>query len=334
VTKAILALVVVAALIGAAVFFGIGRPAAKPEGPPPGMVWIPAGEFWMGTDDSKMKDAQPVHKVAVNGFWIDVTEVTNEQFEAFVKATGYVTVAEKKPRAEDFPGAPPENLVPGAVCFNPPGQAVPLDNHLQWWSYVPGACWKAPEGPTSNLKGREKNPVVHVAWSDAQAYAKWAGKRLPTEAEWEYAARGGLDRKPYCWGDEFHPGGKAMANTWQGRFPDAPTVEDGFVGTAPVGSFPANGYGLYDMAGNVWEWVSDWYRPDTYEKRAVADGVVRDPKGPDDSFDPTEPGVKKRVMKGGSYLCTDQYCSRYKPGGRGKGDPDTGTSHVGFRCVK
>jgi sulfatase modifying factor 1 len=334
VTKAVLALIVIAALVGAALFFGVGLPASRPEGPPPGMVWIPGGEFWMGTDDAKMSDAQPVHKVAVNGFWMDATEVTNEQFDAFVKATGYVTVAEKKPRAEDFPGVPAENLVPGAVCFNPPGNPVSLDNHLLWWAYVPGASWKHPEGPTSDLKGREKYPVVHVAWSDAQAYAKWAGKRLPTEAEWEFAARGGLDRKPYCWGDEFHPGGKIMANTWQGRFPDAPTVEDGFVGTAPAASFPPNGYGLYDMAGNVWEWVSDWYRPDTYAKRVVADGVVRDPKGPDDSFDPTEPGVKKRVMKGGSYLCTDQYCSRYKPGGRGKGDPDTGTSHVGFRCVK
>jgi formylglycine-generating enzyme required for sulfatase activity len=296
------------------------------------MVRIPAGEFWMGIDDPRMADSRPIHRVSVDAFWMDATEVTNDQFARFVEATGYVTVAEKAPRAEDFPGAPPENLVPGAVCFHPPPDAVPLDNHYVWWAYVKGASWRHPEGPGSDLKGREKHPVVHVAWSDAAAYAQWAGKRLPTEAEWERAARGGLERKPYSWGDEFRPGGRYMANTFQGSFPHAAKVEDGFGGTAPVGSYPPNGYGLHDMAGNVWEWCADWYRPETYVSRAGS--IAQNPRGPEDSFDPSEPGIQKRVMRGGSFLCTDQYCDRYKPGGRGKGDPDTGTSHVGFRCVR
>ena len=301
--------------------------------PPPGMVWIPGGEFWMGSDEPEFPDARPWHRVYVDGFWMDKTEVTNAQFEKFVKATGYITVAEKAPTKEEFPTAPPENLVAGSVVFTPPDHRVPLDDHLQWWSYVKGANWRHPTGPGSDLKGKEENPVVHIAYEDALAYCKWAGKRLPTEAEFERAARGGLDRKSYVWGDEFRPGGKWMANTFQGHFPDKNTGEDGFVATAPVGSFPSNGYGLFDMAGNVWEWCSDWYRPDYYQTLADHGGVARNPQGPSDSFDPSEPGTKKRVHKGGSFLCTDQYCTRYEPGGRGKGEPDTGTNHLGFRCV-
>lgn len=287
----------------------------------------------MGSDDPRFPDSQPVHRVVVDGFWMDATEVTNEQFAAFVDETHYVTVAEETPRAEDFPGAPPENLVAGSVVFSPPAGRVPLDNHFQWWTYVKGANWRHPEGPDSDLKDREKHPVVHVAFRDAQAYAKWAGKRLPTEAEWEFAARGKLDQKPYVWGDEFKPDRKFMANSFQGHFPDKNTAEDGFVATSPVRSFPANGYGLYDVAGNVWEWTSDWYRPDYYQQLAQQ-GVAKNPQGPNNSFDPSEPGVAKRVHKGGSYLCTDQYCTRYMPGGRGKGEPDTGTNHLGFRCVR
>jgi formylglycine-generating enzyme required for sulfatase activity len=311
----------------------LSNKTTAPGQAPEGMVWIPGGEFWMGSDESDFTDARPWHRVYVSGFWMDKTEVTNEQFEKFVRATGYVTIAERTPTREEFPTAPQENLVAGSVVFTPPDQAVPLDNHLQWWSYVKGANWRHPIGPDSDLKGKEKYPVVHIGYDDALAYCKWAGKRLPTEAEFEFAARGGLDRKPYAWGDEFRPGGKWMANTFQGHFPDKNTGEDGFVGTAPVGSFPPNRYGLYDIAGNVWEWCSDWYRPDYY--KILADkGVARNPQGPPDSFDPSEPGTKKRVHKGGSFLCTDQYCKRYEPGGRGKGEPDTGTNHLGFRCVR
>jgi formylglycine-generating enzyme required for sulfatase activity len=297
-----------------------------------GMVWIPGGEFAMGSE--QFPDARPVHRVAVDGFWMDVTEVTNTEFDAFVRATSYVTVAERTPQAADYPGAPPENLVAGSVVFSPPPKEVPLDDHYQWWRYQKGADWRHPEGPGSSIADRMDHPVVHVAYEDVLAYAKWAKKRLPTEAEWEFAARGGLDGKAYVWGDEFRPNGKFMANTFQGHFPDKNTGEDGFVGTSPVKAFPPNGYGLYGMAGNVWEWVTDWYRPDYYAKLAESGGVTRNPKGPDDSFDPLEPRAVKRVQKGGSFLCTDQYCSRYMPGGRGKGEPDTGTSHTGFRCVR
>jgi formylglycine-generating enzyme len=307
-------------------------PVGTGSAAPAGMVWIPGGEFAMGSE--QFPDARPVHRVAVDGFWMDVTEVTNAEFDAFVRATSYVTVAERTPQAADYPGAPPENLVAGSVVFSPPPKEVPLDNHYQWWRYQKGADWRHPEGPGSSIADRMDHPVVHVAYEDVLAYAKWAKKRLPTEAEWEFAARGGLDGKAYVWGDEFRPNGKFMANTFQGHFPDKNTGEDGFVGTSPVKAFPPNGYGLYGMAGNVWEWVTDWYRPDYYAKLAEAGGVTRNPKGPDDSFDPLEPRAVKRVQKGGSFLCTDQYCSRYMPGGRGKGEPDTGTSHTGFRCVR
>jgi formylglycine-generating enzyme required for sulfatase activity len=281
-------------------------------------------------------DAKPILRVKVDGFWMDQTEVTNAEFARFVEATGYKTVAEIAPTREEFPDAPPELLVAGGVVFRPPHREVGLDNHLQWWSYVPGANWKHPEGPDSTIEGRAHHPVVQVAWKDAAAYAKWSGKRLPTEAEWEFAARGGLSGKVYAWGDDFQPDGKIMANTWQGRFPVKDEAKDGYAGSAPVAKFPANGYGLHDMAGNVWEWVADWYRADAYPRAAMGAGEkpLINPQGPVKSWDPAEPGVQKRAQRGGSFLCTDQYCTRYMIGTRGKGDPDTPTNHTGFRCVK
>lgn len=324
-------LVLVASIGTAAWLYGVN---SSPPGAVPGnMVWIRGGEFWMGSDAPMFPDAQPVHRVTVHGFFIDKTEVTNEQFERFVKATGYVTVAERIPKAEDYPGAPPENLVAGSVVFTPPSQPVSLDNYFRWWSYVTGADWQHPQGPSSTIIDKMDHPVVQVAYEDAMAFASWIGKRLPTEAEWEFAARGGLDKKAYTWGDDFEQDGQPMANAFQGHFPDHNTNQDGYDTTSPVGSFPPNGYGLYDMAGNVWEWTADWYRHDYYQTIAASGAVVRNPQGPPDSFDPSEPGVAKKVQKGGSYLCTDQYCARYMPGGRGKGAPDTGTSHLGFRLV-
>jgi formylglycine-generating enzyme required for sulfatase activity len=315
-----------------------------PSGPAPeGMVWIPGGEFSMGastnghgTDEMPMasNDAGPIHRVRVDGFWMDTTAVTNEQFEKFVKATGYITIAERAPTKEEFPTAPAENLVAGSVVFAPADHDVPLTDHYQWWSYVKDANWRHPLGPESDIKRKEKYPVVQIAYPDAQAYAKWARKRLPTEAEFEFAARGGLSGKTYVWGDEFRPRGKWMANTWQGKFPVKDAGEDGYAGIAPVKSFPPNGYGLYDMAGNVWEWCSDWYRPDYYKTLADKGGVANNPQGPDSPFDPAEANEKKRVHRGGSFLCNDQYCSRYIVGTRGKGEVNTGTNHLGFRCVK
>lgn len=316
--------------------------APAPTPAPVGMVWIPGGEFSMGANDPPEMDAvgmkatldsRPIHRVYVDGFFIDKTDVTNAEFARFVKATGYVTVAERKPRAEDYPGARPELLVAGSLVFSPPKTAVPLDNYTQWWSYVPGANWRHPLGPESDIKGKDDYPVVQIAYADAQAYAKWAGKRLPTEAEWEFAARGGVAGKLFVWGNNFHPGGKWMANTHQGHFPDHDTGADGYAGIAPVAKYPPNQYGLYDMAGNVWQWTSDWYRPDYYQQLAAAGGVARNPQGPDSSYDPSEPGDQKKVHRGGSFLCTDQYCSRYIVGTRGKGEVSTGTNHLGFRCV-
>jgi formylglycine-generating enzyme required for sulfatase activity len=245
-----------------------------------------------------------------------------------------VTVAERKPRAEDFPNAPPENLVAGAVVFAAPDHPVPLDNHFQWWTYNKGANWRHPLGPDSDIKGKDNYPVVQIAYEDAVAYANWAGKRLPTEAEWEFAARGGQAGKPFVWGDDFRPHGKWMANTHEGHFPNADTGDDGFKGIAPVAQYPANPYGLYDMAGNVWQWTTDWYRPDYYQELASTGSVARNPQGPSSPFDPSEPAEKKKVHRGGSFLCTDQYCSRYIVGTRGKGEVSTGTNHLGFRCVK
>lgn len=307
-----------------------------------GMVYIPGGEFSMGIPDptrvkgggkEAMPDARPIHRVKLKEFLMDEHEVTNAEFAAFVKATGYVTLAEKKPTREEFPDALPEMLVAGSVVFTPPNHEVRLDDHLQWWSYVKAADWRHPEGPSSSIKGKEQNPVVHIAWEDAAAYAKWAGKRLPTEAEWEFAARGGLTGNIYAWGNQMQPGGKKMANIFQGHFPERNAAEDGYPTTAPVKKFPANGYGLYDMAGNVWEWCADWYRNDYYTSRA-SDKEWTNPTGPEDSFDPDEPGVPKKVQRGGSFLCTDQYCTRYMVGTRGKADWRTATNHAGFRCVK
>jgi sulfatase modifying factor 1 len=320
----------------------VPNPTPAPGAAPEGMVWLPGGEFSMGAADAPdmndvgmkaTEDSRPIHRVYVDGFWMDKTDVTNQQFEAFVKATSYVTVAERKPRAEDYPDAPPENLVAGSIVFSPPDHPVPLNDHFQWWSYVHGANWRHPLGPDSDIKGKENYPVVQIAYEDALAYAKWAGKRLPTEAEWEYAARGGLSGKPYVWGEEFRPNGKWMANTHQGTFPVKDTGEDGHVGIAAVAQYPANGYGLFDMAGNVWQWTTDWYRPDYYQQLAAPGGVARNPQGPDSPFDPAEPTEKKKVHRGGSFLCTDQYCSRYMVGTRGKGEISTGTNHLGFRCV-
>ena len=305
-------------------------PSAQPGEAPPGLAWIKGGTFWMGGNDATTTDAEPLHMVSVDGFWMDRTEVTNGQFSEFVKATGYVTVAERKPDPKDFPGVPLGALLPGSAVFLPPKTPVSLENHLQWWDYVPGASWREPEGPGSSIEGLDDFPVVHVCFDDAEAYARWAGKRLPTEAEWEFAARGGLDRNRYVWGNAREPDGKPQLNNWQGRFPIQNLASDGFARLAPVGSYPPNGFGLFDMAGNVWEWCSDWYRPG-YETSGA--GPVKNPSGPSSSDDPSEPGVPKRVQRGGSFLCSDEYCTRYLPGARGKGEPGSAASHVGFRCV-
>jgi formylglycine-generating enzyme required for sulfatase activity len=321
-------------------------PAGAPADGPPGMVWIPGGEFSMGAVDpdgpagpgcgDPTADAQPVHRVYVDGYWMDVTEVTNEAFARFVRTTGYVTVAERTPTAEEFPDAPRENLVAGSVVFVPPSRPVPLDSQYRWWTYLHGASWRHPGGAGTDLRGRDRYPVVQVAYEDAAAHCTWAKKRLPTEAEFEFAARGGLSGRRYAWGDDVRPGGRWMANIFQGHFPDSDTGADGWAGIAPVASFPPNGYGLHDVAGNVWEWVGDWYRSDYY---ATLDASLergrasRNPTGPPDSHDPTEPGVAKRVMRGGSFLCSSEYCTRYLVGSRGKGDPSSGANHLGFRCV-
>jgi formylglycine-generating enzyme required for sulfatase activity len=309
------------------------------------MVWIPGGEFSMGSDHrcealcglpGITNDAVPIHRVYVDGFWMDQTEVTNAEFRKFVEETGYITVAEVKPTLEEFPGAPEENLVAGSTVFAPTPRNVQLDNYLQWWSYVPGANWRHPLGPDSSIEGQDDFPVVQICFEDAEAYAKWAGKRLPTEAEWEFAARGGKAGQLYAWGNEIQIDGKYQANIYQGRFPvkDGDTGADGFVGIAPVRQYRPNSYRLYDMGGNVWEWVSDWYRHDYYARLSATGKVARNPKGPDVPLDPSEPNQKKRVHRGGSFLCSDLYCTRYMVGTRGRGEVRTGSNHVGFRCVR
>jgi len=301
--------------------------AAAPGKAPAGMAWVPGGWFWMG--DNSLDDAQPEHLVYVDGFWMDVHEVTNAEFARFVEATGYKTIAEVPPDPAEFPTVPPEDLKAGSIVFTPPPGPVRLDNHLQWWSYVAGANWRHPEGPDSSIDERQDHPAVHIAWEDAMAYARWAGKQLPTEAQWELAARGGLDRQDYCWGNELRPKGRWQSNIWQGNFPNQNTAADGYRTTAPVGSFPANKYGLFDLSGNVWEWCSDWYRPDYYQVSPSAN-----PTGPDSSYDPMEPGLPKRVQRGGSFMCSELYCTRYIPGARGKGEPKSAAGHIGFRCVQ
>jgi sulfatase modifying factor 1 len=323
------------ALLLAALSVLAGAVAAQPAPAPAGMVWIPGGEFGMGSDSKLARpDERPVHPVRVDPFWMDATEVTNAQFRRFVEATGYVTTAEKPPRLEDImaqlpPGTPPppaETLKPGSLVF-----AAPAGGEY-WWKWVPGADWRHPEGPGSSIEGKDDHPVVQVSWFDAEAYARWAGKRLPSEAEWEFAARGGLRGKPYVWGDADPYQGKPRANIWQGTFPQRNQAVDSYRGASPVRSFPPNGYGLYDMAGNVWEWVLDWYRPDTYAGRAGAKAAMN-PQGPADSYDPEEPYIPKRVQRGGSFLCHVDYCASYRPSARMKASPDTSLVHTGFRCV-
>jgi len=295
---------------------------------PDGMVWIPTGTFKMGGETGPA-DGRPIHEVTVDCFWIDETEVTNAEFARFVEATGYVTVAERKPDPKAFSGVPLDQLVPGAVVFAQSPGPVSLDDASQWWRWQPGASWKHPSGPDSSIEKIMDHPVVQVCWEDAQAYATWADKRLPTEAEWERAARGGAEGNTYTWGNEKHPQGNWMANVFSGEFPQHDTKADGYEYTAPVKRFPANGFGIFDMSGNVWEWTADWYRPDYYAK-----SPAKNPQGPRDSFDPAEPQALKKVTRGGSFLCTDEYCIGYQPGIRGKTCVDTGLQHTGFRCAK
>jgi sulfatase modifying factor 1 len=322
---------------------GTTATALPPKPWPPNMVWIPGGSFDMGgTGPETRPDELPIHKVRLDGFWMDETEVTNKQFREFVDATGYVTTAEKKPDWEELkkqlpPDAekPDESvLVPGSLVFVPTEGPVSLNDYGQWWTWMPGANWRHPFGPESSLDASHDDyPVVHISWDDAVAYARWAGKRLPTEAEWEFAARGGLAGKRFAWGEELTPNGKHMANVWQGSFPYKNTKDDGYDYAAPVRSFPPNGYGLYDTIGNVWEWVSDWYRSDYYQTLSARGGEAVNPAGPADSFDPDEPSMPKRVNRGGSFLCHAQYCASYRPAARMKTAPDTGQIHLGFRTV-
>jgi formylglycine-generating enzyme required for sulfatase activity len=308
---------------------GLGAVAPRVED----MAFIPAGTFTMGSDRHYPEEA-PAHRVSVGAFWIDRYAVTNADFLRFVEATGHVTSAERHVDPADYPGAKPELLVPSSVVFTKPPHRVDLRNRYNWWSYVPGADWRHPQGPGSSIEDRRDHPVVHVAFADAEAYARWAGKELPTEAEWEHAARGGLDGAEFAWGDEFMPGGRPRANTWQGEFPWQNLVEDGYEGTAPVGSFPANGYGLYDVAGNVWEWTTDWYQDHGLIRKACC--TIDDPRGGarDASHDPRDGArIPRKVMKGGSFLCAPNYCRRYRPAARMAQPVDTATCHLGFRCI-
>ncbi|MBA4166389.1 MAG: formylglycine-generating enzyme family protein [Chitinophagaceae bacterium] len=291
------------------------------------MILIPGGQYIMGSSD--FEDALPLHAVKVKKYWMDEHEVTNAQYEAFIKATGYITVAEKKLDPKDYPAVPSDKLVAGSAVFTPPIHQVALNDPLQWWKYKAGANWKHPLGEGSSIEGKQTDPVVQICYEDAAAFAKWAGKRLPTEAEWEFAARAGARNDSYYWGKELKPEGRWAANIFQGNFPSSNTKDDGYTGLAPVKSFAPNAYGLYDMEGNAWEWCSDLYRPDYY---SISPSV--DPKGPADSYDPDEPGTIKHVQRGGSFLCSDEYCNRYKAGSRGKGETSSASNNLGFRCVK
>ena len=309
-------------------------PTTKQPARTDGMAWIPGGTFLMGSDQHYPEEAA-AHKVSVRGFWMDRYAVTNRDFQAFVEATGHVTLAEKPADASKYPGAKPELLVPSSVMFQKTPGPVDLRNPYQWWTYVAGADWRHPRGPESSLDGLSDHPVVHIAFEDAEAYARWAGKELPTEAEWEFAARGGLDGAEFAWGHEFMPNGKPMANTWQGRFPWENLLEDGHEWTAPVGAFPANGFGLHEMTGNVWEWTVDYFQNHERVKKSCC--TVDDPRGGslEASYDPRTPEIRiaRRVMKGGSYLCAPNYCRRYRPAERKAQAEDTSTCHLGFRLI-
>lgn len=301
------------------------------------LVRLGGGTFLMGSSDHYPEE-RPVQRVAVDGFWIRPTAVTNAQYAEFVDGTGYVTVAERPLDPADYPGAPPENLQPGSLVFTMTPGPVDLRHISQWWAWTPGACWRRPMGPGSDVLGLEDHPVVHVAHEDAAAFATWAGDQLPTEAEWEYAARGGHDSRAFVWGDDPTPGGRYLTNFWQGDFPWRNSEADGFAGTAPVGSFPPNDFGLYEMTGNVWEWTDDWYVDGHAEKADPSCCVPRNPRGPEleDSYDPAQPQFRmpRKVIKGGSFLCADEYCQRYRPAARRPQMIDTGMSHVGFRTVR
>ena len=300
------------------------------------MVWIPGGTFLMGSNDFYPEE-QPVHRVSVDGFWMDDHVVTNAEFRRFVKATGYRTMAERPPNPADYPDADPALLVPGSLVFRRPPRRVSLHDYRAWWAYVPGACWNHPEGSGSTLNGRERHPVVHIAYEDAEAYAEWAGKVLPSEAEWELAARGGLEGAVFVWGDEFAPKGRMLANTWQGEFPWQNLQTDGYEGTSPVGTFPANRYGLFDMAGNVWEWTSDFFTPRHPEDVAKTCCVPRNPRvaSTEHSYVANQPGAHfpRKVLKGGSHLCAPNYCLRYRPAARQGEMIETSACHIGFRCI-
>lgn len=314
------------------------HPEAPSEPPFPHMVWIPGGDFIMGSNDFYPEE-KPERPSKVRGFWMDQFQVTNRDFERFVKETGYVTYSEKQPDPAMYPGALPGMLVPGSLVFNKPKQRVPLwnpDDWRQWWTFQSGADWRHPTGPESNIRKMGKHPVVHIAYEDAEAYAKWAGKTLATEPQWEFAARGGIANAPYVWGEEFAPSGELMANTWQGEFPWQNLKEDGFESTSPVGTFAPNGYGLYDMAGNVWEWTQDWFTGQQEAPRSPC-CAPENPRGArmEESYDPAQPHIKipRKVIKGGSHLCAPNYCLRYRPAARSPEMIDSSACHLGFRCV-
>jgi formylglycine-generating enzyme required for sulfatase activity len=300
------------------------------------MVWIPGGTFRMGSE-RHYPEERPVHRVTVDGFWMDLFPVTNDRFALFVEATGHVTAAERAPTLAEYPTALPHMLYAGSLVFVQPDGPVDTRDVSNWWQYMRGANWRHPSGPDSSIDGRGQHPVVHVAFADAEAFAAWDGKALPTEAEWEFAARGGLDGAPYAWGDEFLPGDRHMANTWQGEFPWQHRSRDGYERTSPVGAFPPNGYGLHDVIGNVWEWTTDWYQPRHDAEAVKACCIPRNPRGPraEDSYDPQHPlPIPRKVLKGGSHLCAPNYCRRYRPAARYPEPIDTSTSHVGFRCIR